>query len=265
MNLRGARTVLTGATGGIGSAVAQKLLQQGAKLALIGRNENALRSLVERVDDRDGKAYAVIADLLDPTGRTLAVSQANELLGGVDLLINCAGRSGFQPFPEQTSEQLEAIIQLNLVAPMVLTRLLLPHMVQRGSGQIVNIGSTFGSIGFAWFTAYSASKFGLRGFSEALRRELEGTGVKVSYIAPRAVKTSLNSGAVYRMAEATRMNMDQPEWVADKIVAAIEADTKELHLGSPEKYFSRLNGFVPRLVDAGLRRQVQLMRQFVRG
>ena len=71
---------------------------------------------------------------------------------------------------------------------MLLVRQLLPEMVARGDGRIVNVGSTFGSIGFAWFAAYSASKFGLRGFSEALRRELDGTGVTVTYVAPRAVK-----------------------------------------------------------------------------
>ncbi|MCB1870932.1 MAG: SDR family oxidoreductase [Gammaproteobacteria bacterium] len=262
MKLQNARVLLTGGAGGIGSAIAEQLSQRGATLALIGRNELVLRSLAARLGDKGGSAHVVYANLLDPEARTQAVSQATELLGGVDLLINCAGMSSFQPFPEQSPELLENIIQLNLITPMLLTRQLLPQMLQRGGGQIVNIGSTFGSIGFAWFTAYSASKFGLRGFSEALRRELEGSGVKVTYIAPRAVKTALNSGAVYRMAEATRMNLDEPDWVARKIVTAIEADAKDLHLGAPEKYFSRLNGFLPRLIDAGLRRQNKLMGQF---
>jgi len=262
MNLKGARVMLTGAAGGIGSAIAELLSQRGATLVLIGRNELALRSLTSQISNRGGIAHAVYANLLDPVSRTAAVSQANELVGGIDLLINCAGMSSFHPFPEQSPELLENIIQLNLVTPMLLTRQVLPQMLQRGSGRIVNIGSTFGSIGFAWFTAYSASKFGLRGFSEALRRELEGSGVEITYVAPRAVKTALNTGAVYRMAEATRMNLDEPQWVAKKIVAAIEADVKDLHLGSPEKFFSRLNGFLPRLVDLGLRRQNRMMGQF---
>ena len=196
--------------------------------------------------------------------REQAVDALRDLLGGVDLLINCAGLLSFRPFAEEDPAVLERIVQLNLVTPMLLVRQLLPAMLERGSGRIVNVGSTFGSIGFAWFAAYSASKFGLRGFSESLRRELEGTGVGVTYVAPRAVKTSLNTGAVYRMAEATKMNMDEPAWVAAGIVAAIEEDAKDVYLGFPEKFFARLNSFLPRLVDGGLRKQNRVMEPFAR-
>jgi len=264
MQLDKARVLLTGAAGGIGSALAKQLLQRGATLALIGRNEAAMKSLADNLGDSGGNFHATSADLLDSMARTKAVEQSRNLLGGVDLLINCAGMSSFHPFPDEDSAVIEGIIRLNLLIPMLLTRQLLPEMIQRRSGRIVNVGSTFGSIGFAWFTAYSASKFGLRGFSEALRRELDGTGVGVTYVAPRAVKTALNTGAVYRMAEATRMNMDEPAWVAAKIVAAIEADAKDVYLGFPEKYFARINSFLPRLVDAGLRKQSQLMERFAR-
>lgn len=264
MNLQGTRVLLTGAGGGIGSALAQHLLQQGATLALIGRNQAALNSLSEKLGNSDGSFHVINADLLDPEARKRTITQSRKLLGGVDLLINCAGQSSFHPFADETPEVLENIIRLNLLTPMLLTRQLLPEMIERGSGRIVNVGSTFGSIGFAWFTAYSASKFGLRGFSEALRRELDGTGVGVTYVAPRAVKTKLNTGAVYRMAEATGMNMDDPGWVAAKIVASIEADAKDVYLGFPEKYFVRLNSFIPRFLDAGLRKQSQLMGRFAR-
>ncbi|MCB1789006.1 MAG: SDR family NAD(P)-dependent oxidoreductase, partial [Gammaproteobacteria bacterium] len=159
---------------------------------------------------------------------------------------------------------LARLMQVNLVAPTLLIRAVLPDMLARGSGRIVNVGSTFGSIGFAWFAAYSASKFGLRGLSEALRRELDGSGVGVTYVAPRAVKTPLNSDAVYRMAEATGMNMDEPQWVAQRIVEAIEDDAKDVYLGFPEKLFARLNGFLPRLVDGGLRKQNRVMAPFAR-
>lgn len=160
---------------------------------------------------------------------------------------------------------LERLVHLNLVVPMLLVRQLLPDMLARDAGRIVNVGSTFGSIGFAWFAAYSASKFGLRGLAEALRRELEGTGVGVTYVAPRAVKTRFNTDAVYRMAEATHMKMDEPAWVAARIVAAIENDAKDVYLGFPERFFARLNSFLPRLVDVGLRKQNQVMAPFARG
>lgn len=264
MKLQGTRVLLTGAAGGIGSALAEQLLARGARVGLIERTEAELKTLLARLQPSGGEVQGVSADLLEPAVREQAVSQLHELLGGVDLLINCAGLLSFRPFAEEDPAVLERIVQLNLVTPMLLVRQLLPGMLERGSGRIVNVGSTFGSIGFAWFAAYSASKFGLRGLSESLRRELEGTGVGITYVAPRAVKTSLNTGAVYRMAEATRMNMDEPEWVAFKILEAIEADAKDVYLGYPEKLFARLNGFLPRLVDGGLRKQNQVMEPFAR-
>jgi len=123
--------------------------------------------------------------------------------------------------------------------------------------------TAFGSIAFAWFASYSASKFALRGFSEALRRELEGSGVGVTYVAPRAVKTALNSPAVYRMAEKVRMNMDDPARVARRIVRAIGRDKKDVDLGFPEAWFVRVNALLPRLVDRTLRKQNRVMREFI--
>ena len=264
MNLQESRVLLTGAAGGIGAALANRLVQRGAHLVLLGRDEKALAALAERLRVAGQPVHALPVDLLDPLARQLAVAHSIELLGGVDLLINCAGLSSFRPFPDEAEQHIEHIVQLNLLTPMLLARQLLPGMLARGQGRIVNIGSTFGSIGFAWFTAYSASKFGLRGFSEALRRELDGTGVGVTYVAPRAVKTGFNTSAVYRMAEEVKMHMDAPDWVAEKIVAAIETGAKDLYLGFPEKLFARLNGFIPRFIDGGLRRQNRLMERFAR-
>jgi short-subunit dehydrogenase len=138
-------------------------------------------------------------------------------------------------------------------------------MLARGTGKIVNIGSTFGSIGFAWFSAYSASKFALRGFSEALRRELADSGVTVAYIAPRAVKTKLNTAAVYQMAHATGMRMDAPSWVAGRVIRAIRHDRKDVYLGFPESLFVRVNTLLPRLVDMALRKQNRTMSTFAKG
>ncbi len=264
MKLNGTRVMLTGAAGGIGSALAEQLARRGAHLALLERSDAALQGLIERLRQAGGKVQGAGVDLLDLAERERAVTRIQDGLGGIDLLINCAGLMSFRPFAEEDPAVLERIVQLNLVAPMLLVRQLLPGMLERGSGQIVNVGSTFGSIGFAWFAAYSASKFGLRGFSESLRRELEGTGVGVTYVAPRAVKTSLNTGAVYRMAEATKMNMDEPAKVAASIVTAIETDAKDVYLGFPEKFFARLNGLLPRIVDNGLRKQNRVMEPYAR-
>jgi short-subunit dehydrogenase len=262
MKLQGKRILLTGAAGGIGAELARQLGARGACLALADRNAAALAELAASIEDAGGEAHIAPVDLLEAGGRETAVQLARERLGGIDLLVNNAGLQSFRAFAEEDPAMLARVVQLNLLAPMLLTRAVLPEMLLAGSGRIVNLGSTFGSIGFAYFVVYSASKFGLRGFSEALRRELEGSGVGVTFVAPRAARTPLNTGSVYRMAEATGMRMDEPRWVAEQVVEAIEHDRRDVYLGWPESLFVRVNAALPRLVDRALRRQRSIMARF---
>lgn len=264
MRLDRAGVVVTGAAGGLGAELVRGLVSRGARVALMDRNAEALGSVVEGLGDGAGQSVPIAVDLLDGDARNAALDEARRNLGAIDVLLNNAGLLSFRPYAEEDPAVLERILQLNTVVPMLATRRVLPEMLDRGRGRIVNIGSTFGSIGFAWFAAYSASKFGLRGFSEALRRELHGTGVGVTYVAPRAVRTPLNTGAVYRMAEAVHMHLDDPAWAADQVIAAIEADTPERYLGWPEKLFVPINALLPRLVDGALRRQNRAMEPFAR-
>ncbi len=265
MSLNGQRIIVTGAAGGIGSRVARGLAAKGAGLALLDHDAQALAPLAAEIAALGGVVEARPADLLDDQARETAVAGAVQALGGLDMLVNIAGLLSFGPFEAEDPGRLDALLRLNLGAPMQLTRSVLPGLLRQGSGRIVNVGSTFGSIGFAWFTAYSASKAGLRGFSEALRRELDGSGVAVTYVAPRAVKTPLNTDAIKRMAEKVGMNMDDPDWVAARIVEAIEKGRKDVYLGFPESLFVRINAILPRLTDAALRQQNRVMEGFARG
>ncbi|RMF86803.1 MAG: SDR family oxidoreductase [Nitrospirae bacterium] len=262
MEIPESRILLTGAAGGIGQAVARELAARGGRVALVDRNREPLEALAAELGE---PAVAVAADLLDPAGREACLAEARERLGGIDCLVNLAGVLSFRPFAEEAPETLERLLQLNTVVPILLTRACLPAMLERGRGWIVNVGSTFGSIGFAYFAAYSASKGALHAFSEALRRELAETGVGVTYVAPRAVRTPLNAGAVMRMAEAVKMRMDEPEWVARRIVEALARGDGERFLGFPESLFVRINGLWPRLVDRALRKQNRVMAAFARG
>ncbi len=264
MKLENARIILTGAGGGIGSEVARRLAAEGARLALVGRNEAALEQTRDQTAGADYQPLLFALDLLDAQARTATIEQAIRQLGGIDILINNAGLLSFRPFAEEDPEMINRIVQLNTLVPMQLTRLVLNRMLDQGSGRIVNVGSTFGSIAFAWFAAYSTSKFGLRGFSEALRREVEGSGVGITYIAPRAVKTKLNSSVIYRMADAVKMNMDEPAWVADRIVEAIRKERKDVYLGFPESLFVRINALLPRVVDGALKKQNHKMMEFAK-
>jgi len=265
MKLENKKVVLTGAAGGIGSKIALQLASAGAEIALLDRDKGALESLSEKIRLQGGNSLPIATDLLNSEAREHAIDEALRSFGQIDVLINAAGLMSYRPFAEEDPALLERIIQLNTIVPMLLTHKLLPGMQAQGMGKIVNIGSTFGSIGFAWFSAYSASKFALRGFSESLRRETSGTGVSVTYIAPRAVKTKLNTEAVYEMAQATGMHMDTPEWVASKVVQCIEKDKKDVFLGFPESLFVRINAVFPRLVDLALRKQNQTMADFAKG
>ena len=264
MKLKGARIIITGAGGGIGSEVVEKLAAQGARLAMLGRDQSALQQAAGKVEGATSKPLLFPVDLLDAEARSSAIDLSIKELGGVDILINNAGLLSFRPFAEEDPEMINRIIQLNTLVPMQLARQVVNRMMDQGKGQIVNVGSTFGSIAFAWFASYSTSKFGLRGFSEALRRELEGTGVGVTYVAPRGVKTKLNSSAIYRMADAVKMNMDEPEWVAAKIVDAIVKERKDVYLGFPESLFVRINALLPRVVDGALKKQNHKMMTFTK-
>lgn len=262
MQLQGKRVVLTGATGGIGQALAVQLAKQGARLGLVGTRHDALNNLADKLHQYHQDIIPITADITSEQGQQQIIDTMHTSFGGIDVLVNNAGITEFTEFSSQQPEMIERIMKVNVIAPMQLTRRVLPEMLARRTGQVVNVGSTFGSIAFAWFTSYSVSKFALRGFSEALRREVAGDGVSVTYVAPRAVKTSLNSDAVNEMAARVKMNMDHPMLVAQKIVKAIIKDKKDVYLGFPESLFVRINGILPRLVDSSLRKQNQVMKEF---
>jgi len=263
VKLKNCRVLLTGASGGIGRHLAMSLAKKGARLALLGRQTNALNELSYTLKaSADTESFAITADLTTHEGRCTALKQATHALGGIDLLINNAGIVDFHSFESQDPVIIDRIFQTNLIAPVQLTRAILPHMKKQGYGRIVNIGSTFGSIGFAYFATYSSSKFALRGFSESLRRELAGSGIGISYIAPRAVKTPANSDAVYQMAKATSMNMDEPEDIARFIVQCIIKNKTTAYYGWPEKFFVHLNALLPKLIDNALHKQNQIIARF---
>ncbi|WP_310446826.1 SDR family oxidoreductase [Thiobacillus sp.] len=262
MKISGSTILITGASGGIGGAIARQLVQRGATLILVNRDGDKLAAFAAELDAAGGKPIPLAGDLAQPGEPARIVQDALAQSGSIDILINCAGVQNFGFFAEESAADTATLFQINTVAPIALTNAVLPHMLKAGKGQIVNLGSIFGSIGFPCFATYSASKFALRGFSEALRRELAGTGVGVTYVAPRFTKTAFNRSAVTRMANALKMNQDDPESVAASVIAAIERNDRERYLGWPEKLFVRINSILPRLVDPSLIKQVDQMRPF---
>jgi short-subunit dehydrogenase len=231
--------VLTGAAGGIGSLVTRQLCDRGARVLGI---DLAPSAQCTEYYQGDLSTPAGLADL------AAALSKRR-----VDVLINLAGVQYFGPFDRQPVAAVQLAYAVNLLAPTLLTQAVLPQMKVRASGQIVNVGSVFGSIPFAHFVTYSAAKAGLKAFSEALRREVADTGIQITHVAPRAVRTRFNSAEVLRFAELTRMNMDAPELVAARIAATVGTTVGNVVIGFPESLFVRVNALAPRLVDRALR------------
>lgn len=260
MKLEGKLVLLTGASGGIGEALAQELATQGARLLLHGRRASALERLCKELPHPE-RHQTVIADLGSPQERAKLL-QHPALDEGLDVLINNAGCNQFAWLEDQSSEQVERQLLLNVEAPIQLTRMLLPRL--RKPAVIMNIGSSFGAIGYAGYSVYCASKFALRGFSEALGRELEGTGIQVLHFAPRATRTRLNSEAAYEMNAELGTHTDSPQDVAEEAVIALCNETRRSWLGWPEKLFVRLNALLPGLVDRALAKQKPIIERYAR-
>jgi short-subunit dehydrogenase len=178
------------------------------------------------------------------------------------MIINNAGILDFTLFEEQPIDRIEQMIKINTLAPIQLVRLLMPYFLKQDGGHIVNIGSIFGSLAFPHYVVYSASKYAMRGFSQALARELADTGIKVTYVGPRAVQTPLNDATSLQMMTAGKMRLDTPTYVAGRIVSAIEQDKREVYIGFPEKLFAWLNGFIPQLISCGIKEQTRQARIF---
>lgn len=244
--------LVTGATGGIGAAVARQLAALGFDMTLIARDPGRLSALGDALRVSGVMVTQIAVSLDRSTDFDELIRRASHCNGPIDILVNNAAVNWFGHFAGMPDLAIESLIETNIGVPIRMTRAVLPGMQKNHRGIVVNIGSVFGSIGFAGFPVYSACKFALRGFSEALRRELRGSGISIVYVAPRYTRTGFNDGAVDRMARATKMTMDAPEVVARRIVEAILAQRSETIIGWPERIFAKLNALLPRLVDRSL-------------
>lgn len=244
-----ARVLLTGAGGGIGQAVAVALAQAGASLLLTGRSPARLsaqaRALQQRMPTAQVDWHEVDLQRMDSIA-SLAQQAAD---WRCNVLIHCAGVAEFGRFDAAAPDRMSRVLHTNLLAPMVLTQALLPHLHSLPSAQVICVGSVLGAMGLPGFSVYCASKFGLRGFAQALRRELANTSVRVQYLGPRSTRTAFNTAEVADYNRATGTAMDAPEVVARALLRMLEAGTAERFLGFPEKLGVRLNGLMPSLLD----------------
>jgi short-subunit dehydrogenase len=193
MPLRGRVALVSGASKGLGRQLAVQLAHKGADLVLLARNRRQLEDVAAQVKPTGVGCRAIVCDLSN-TQEIADVCAAINGAGGVDILINNAGLGFYKPFLEHSLHEHDSIIDVNLRGLIHLTQWLLPPMLERGSGHILNIGSDLGFTPIANMAVYAASKFAVRGFTLSLAREVKAKGVKVSLINPGIVDTSFNNG-----------------------------------------------------------------------
>lgn len=252
------RVLITGASGGIGQALVDELAAAGAQLLITGRRVEALEATATRHPDR---ITVLPADLTRTEERQQLVAAARR--AGCNMLINAAGVNRAALFTEGSDADLERLIALNLTATLQLTRALLPLLMAARQGWVITLGSTFGTLGYPGQVGYCATKFALRGFSQALRRELADTRVRVLHVSPRATRTAMNAPEVEAMNAALGNAMDSPAQVAQSVRKAVEHGRQEAQLGGPERLFVRLNALLPSGVDHALARQLPVIRRFL--
>src|SRR6516162_4131927 len=212
--LTGHVAIVTGASSGIGAATARELARRGATVVLAARRVGLLDAQVKSITGAGGKAIAIPADMADASDVTMLAERTLASFGRIDVLVNNAGAFWSKPLASSPPDRVTGLVQVNLLGAMLLTRAVLPSMIRRHHGAIISVGSLSGRV--AMEPLYSATKYGLRGFSLALRRQLAGTGVSVSLVSPGNINTEMTQ------AQGVTGPLPPPEMVA-RVVADLAA------------------------------------------
>ncbi|KAA9338154.1 3-ketoacyl-ACP reductase [Hymenobacter busanensis] len=222
-DLTGKIALVTGAGQGIGRAVALALATEGVHVGLLARSEDQLRAVAADIEALGGRAAVVPADVADLEAVTAAVAQVQQL-GPIDILINNAGTAAFGKFLELEPAVWENIVRVNLMGTYYATRAVLPDMIARQTGDIINISSTAGKTGAAVTSAYSASKFAVLGLTESLMQEVRKHNIRVSALTPSTVATPL--AVELKLTDGNPDKVMQPEDLAELIVAQLKLNRR---------------------------------------
>jgi len=212
--LAGKVAIVTGASRGIGKAISILLAQSGSRVVLAARSEPQLKSVSEGISSQNGEALVIPTDLTVDEEMERLVQQTLKEWGSVDVLINNAGFGKVAPVVKAKVSDWDETFRVNLRAPMFLSKLVLPTMMERGEGSIINISSVSGKSGQANGSAYSASKFGLLGFTQSLYEEVREYGIRVAAICPGFVDTPM----IPQMRRLDRSKMIRPEDIAQTVL-----------------------------------------------
>jgi short-subunit dehydrogenase len=249
----GTRALVTGASRGIGRAVAHALAQRGAVVGLAARSTSDLQTLAAALA---GDHQVLTCDVAHAASIAAAVQQFTATEGGLDLLVANAGIAHYEPVAEQSRDNIEAMTAVNWLGTVYTVQAALPVLLEQGSGHIVVMSSGAGLRGFPGAAAYSATKAAQGVFAEALRHELAGTGVSLTTIYPGEIRTSLHDHERARMPAWYRGGPDaaSPETLAERVIKAVERDSRHLHYRPFVKGMAMLHGLSPGAADRVLRR-----------
>lgn len=269
-DLTGAIAIVTGGSRGIGPYIAEALAAQGAKVALVARSEPELEANARRLSEGGAQVSAFPADITDPKERRDLVRAVEHRLGPVDVLVNNAGGDLQREFHALTEDEIGRVLELNLTSAVMLTRLVLPGMLARGSGHIVSVSSMAGRVSFPYTEAYAAAKDGLIAFTRVLRADYRRRGVSASTLIFGPVG---ETGVGFRTAEEVGIELPpvglvSPAKIARQTVRAIRSDKAELALlPGPGKLLRALMDRFPALGPAmntatGTNKTMQTVAQY---
>ncbi len=223
-SLQGKNAIITGAGKGIGRAIAIALAEEGVNIGLMARTVADLQAVADELKQFGVRTATASVDVSDIEAVNAAVVQLTSDLGAIDILVNNAGISSFGSFMELEPSRWEEIVKVNLFGPYYVTRAVLPAMMERKTGDIINISSTAGKNGAAVTSAYSASKFGLIGMSESLMQEVRKHNIRVSTMLPSTVATDMAKDL--KLTDGNPDRVMQPEDFAELIVAQLKLNRR---------------------------------------
>lgn len=247
MKLKNKNIIITGAGEGIGKELALKLSLHN-NIILIGRNIKKIEDLKNKLNPNNH--LTIQCDIAVKEDLEKAYNEIVNNYKSIDILINNAGISSAKKFNEYTDEEIEKVLDINIKGTILITKKFIEDL-KKSKGAIVNIGSMFGEIAHPCYTIYSSSKFAIKGFSDALRRELNHFKVKVFYVSPRATKTQ-SLQQTDDIGKFFKMNVDEPEKVAKYIIKGINNNQFTIYPKSIERFFLFIQKFFTKLIDNNL-------------
>jgi short-subunit dehydrogenase len=258
-NIADARILITGASHGIGRALAEAAAARGAKVIAVARSEDQLEELAGKVRAQGGSIVTVTGDITDADDRRRMVDAAIQHLGGIDILVNNAGIGATGHFADAGPDRLRKIMEVNFFGLTETTRAFLPLLRQGKQPAIVNISSIAGKRGIPARSEYSASKFAVQGFSEALRAEVAKDGIDVLIVCPGLTQTNFSKNMLEQKAlvQMDHMRGMTSEEVALATIASIESNRREVCLTAQGRFIVFISRFFPRLADRIAARRVR--------